>query len=292
MVRIVAATAVAFLVLSLSPAAHATTIHVPDEAPTIAAGIAAAANGDTVLVNAGTYVENIDFAALDITVASHYLVTADSTFIDNTVIQSQSPGTPVVTIAGGQTRDARLCGFTVTGGLPTDGCGIHISAADPTIDHNRIWQNRARYQGGGIRIEGGAPAVRHNRIEGNVTDNHISQHGGAGIFVFYGAPELEYNRIIGNIAGTSGLSWGGGICAMLSSPTIRSNVIGLNEASERGGGIACGECDPIIVDNEIYSNTAIDYCGGGIASRNGAPIIEGNLIYGNDGARFGGGLFY
>src|SRR5689334_1044970 len=45
-------------------------IHVPGDQPTIQAGIAAAANGDTVLVMAGTYYENINFNGKAIIVTS------------------------------------------------------------------------------------------------------------------------------------------------------------------------------------------------------------------------------
>jgi hypothetical protein len=292
MARRLSALIVVFPALATGPTALAAIIHVPLEQPTIQAGITAAATGDTVLVDAGSYIENVDFGNRTITVASLYLTTGDSTYVDDTVIRPLVPSTPVVTFAGGQPRQARLCGFTVTGALPADGCGIHCVNSSPTIDHNRIWSNRTRDEGAGLRIEGGAPAIRHNRIEANVTENYIGTYGGAGIFIVEGSPEIEYNRITGNTAGTSGLAWGGGICARWGAPVVHANVIGLNHASERGGGIAFEESDMVITDNEIYSNTVLDYCGGGIASRNGAPIIERNLIYDNDGARAGGGLFY
>jgi hypothetical protein len=46
------------------------TIHVPADQPTIQKAINVAANGDTVLVAPGTYVENIDFSGKVITVVS------------------------------------------------------------------------------------------------------------------------------------------------------------------------------------------------------------------------------
>ncbi len=50
--------------------ARATVINVPDDQPTIQAGIEASASGDTVLVQPDTYLENIDFNGKNIVVGS------------------------------------------------------------------------------------------------------------------------------------------------------------------------------------------------------------------------------
>jgi len=58
-----------------------TIINVPADQPTIQAGINVSVNSDTVLVQPGTYVENINFSGKLITVGSLYLTTADTTII-------------------------------------------------------------------------------------------------------------------------------------------------------------------------------------------------------------------
>ncbi len=164
--------ALAFLAIGLfiSASAGRATIHyVPEQHPTIQQGINAAGWGDTVLVNTGTYTENITLgnAEVDIVVASYYLVTGNESYITATQIQSAAVGLPVVLIMGGQSTDTRLCGFTITGGMGELGSGIRCIGSSPTIDHNHILGNCTEQSGGGIYVESGGPNIAHNRIAEN-----------------------------------------------------------------------------------------------------------------------------
>ena len=54
-------------------------------------------DGDTILVQPGTYVENIDFSGRNIVLGSLFLTTGDTTYIAQTIIDGDSSGS-VVTI--------------------------------------------------------------------------------------------------------------------------------------------------------------------------------------------------
>ena len=136
-----------FVLLVVSTCLFSTIINVPDDQPTIQAGIDVAIDADTVLVQPGTYVENINYNGKNITIASLFLTTQDTTYISQTIIDGNQNGT-VVSFENGETMGAVLTGFTITNG---SGGGIScVYNSYPRLENLVIIGNYAEYNGGGI----------------------------------------------------------------------------------------------------------------------------------------------
>ncbi len=122
------------LVLGMMPLlAQAATLNVPAEHLTIQKAINAASDGDTVLVDSGTYKENITFSGKAITVKSVNGTT--STIIDGNKLDS------AVTFSTAKTKDAVLKGFTITNGKASNGGGIHCYSSSPTVVNTIFWND-------------------------------------------------------------------------------------------------------------------------------------------------------
>ena len=67
-------------VLFVVTISKATIINVPADIDSIQGGINMAIDGDTILVQPGTYVENINFDGKNIVVSSLFLTTGDTTY--------------------------------------------------------------------------------------------------------------------------------------------------------------------------------------------------------------------
>ncbi|MHC4944239.1 MAG: right-handed parallel beta-helix repeat-containing protein, partial [Planctomycetota bacterium] len=224
--------------LFLPGLAFSATIKIPDHYPTIQEGIDAAADGDIVLVAAGTYVENIDFKGKAITVASE-------SGPDVTVIDGNQAGGVVIII--GSDSGTELDGFTITNGTDFYGGGIFSWESSPVIKNNLITGNTAKGpsfsgRGGGICCEDSTAIITCNIISNNTVEKD---------------------------------SWlpsdGGGIHCFNTYGTIVNNVITGNKTPDRGGGLYCFNSDPIIGNNLIVGNEASN--GGGI--HYGGAYFEG-----------------
>ena len=99
----------------------ATIINIPADQSTIQEGINVAVHGDTVLVQTGIYVENIDYNGMNITVASHFLTTQDTTYISQTIIDGNNYDSCVI-FENGEDTSAILCGFTIQNGFGDGSC--------------------------------------------------------------------------------------------------------------------------------------------------------------------------
>jgi parallel beta-helix repeat protein len=199
------------------------------DAPTIQAGIDSAATGDTVLVQAGTYVEDITFDGKLITVLA-------ASGPGNTILVGTSPVEHVVTFGSGEGRESRLEGFTIQGGLR----GIAIVNAEPTIVGNIITENGCMscnsFDGAGILCFGSLTKVWSPLITENDIRQNVATANGGGIAIEYAmTPEVLNNTIFDNEAKQSG----GGIYVITpeAGTVLQHNTIDSNIAALQGGGI-------------------------------------------------------
>jgi parallel beta-helix repeat protein len=244
--------------LSVSTATAQTTIRVPADQPTIQAAIGAGAQGDTVLVAPGTYVERLNFLGKAITVVSEGGPAV-------TIIDGSRAGA-VVTFNSGEGPAAVLRGFTVTNGGGFPGGGVTVSNASPTIESNVISGNTG-CDGIGIYVNFGSPRIANNEIFGNVRSGCSGGVGGAGVALVGAGTALIEDNIIADNTLTGGD--GGGITLFAAgAPVIRNNVIvrnsvsGLSPAAQGGGIWIVNRSDALIVQNLIVGNSAGE--GGGV----------------------------
>jgi hypothetical protein len=164
-------TVVAVSLMCASSAVSA-TLNVPGDYSTIQEAIDAAANqGDTIQVAAGTYPENLVWETKSIA-----LVGAGA---DVTIVDGSSSGSCLVMRNVPDT--ARVEGFTFTGGT-----GIPTNPAQPEIT-----------SGGGLFLEFSSPVMTRNTISGN------SAQFGGGLVLYSSSPLMKLNTIAYNSAGST-----------------------------------------------------------------------------------------
>jgi len=265
------------IVLLTTTCLYSTIINVPGDQPTIQAGIDASIDADTVLVQPGTYVENINYNGKLITVASLFLTTADTTYISQTIIDGNEFGS-VVTIASGEDSTTVLLGFTITNGVSGSGGGIYCNNSSPSLNNLTITSNTVWAWEGGHGFGGGIACWYDSSPSlNNVT---ISDNLGGGIYCYNSSPSLNNVTITGNytkfgdsLNSTNGK--GGGMdCRSNSSPTLTNVIIADNSADNAGGGINCmNNSNPSLQNVTITGNTS--YSGGGIHCRsNSNPSFD------------------
>ncbi len=263
-----------------------TIINVPGDQPTIQTGINAATNTDTVLVQPGTYVENINYNGKNITVGSLFLTTQDTIYISQTIIDGNQDGS-VVTFESGEDSTTVLAGFTVINGNGTEygsymyGGGIYCNVnSSPSLTNITIIDNSADRGGGIYCKENSSPDLDNVTITGNSANTY-----GGGIYCYQNSnPSLVNVAITGNSA--LDIAGGGIACENSSNLCLENVIISGNYAHLGGGGIYCSASNPCLNNVAITDNSS-DY-GGGICCAYSSPILENVTITDNFSVVCGG----
>jgi hypothetical protein len=206
-----------------------------------------------------------------------------------------------LTFENGESAEAVLTGFTITGGFGTAdtsipeeagylfwGAGIYCLNASPTITRNVIVNNNgplmieadqplALGYGGAIATVTSNPTITHNVIKNN------SAYAGAGIIVYLGDAQIRNNLIYDNSACV-----GGGVVLLYGGHLINNTIVG-NDSSKTidgqtgfaGNVYAASEPEfgPCLVVNNIICNAK---SGGGIYSVDtGQGLFAFNDVWNN-----------
>ncbi|MBN1561646.1 DUF1565 domain-containing protein [candidate division KSB1 bacterium] len=246
----------------------ATIIQIPVDMPSIQAGIDVASIGDTILVQPGTFIENINFAGKNLVVGSLFLTTRDTSFISATIIDGDSSGSTVI-FENGEDSTAVLTGFTLRNGAAQNGGGIYCFDSTPSLEYLTIKENTAYSSGGGIcYIRGWQSqfASEMTRITG-LTMAPSSFHALHPAISEVPDAKLSHVKIIGNKSDFGGGVYFGGAV----TPDMKSVRISENSATF-GGGICCFGAGPLMSNVTIRMNRA-DICGGMYCSST-APTFD------------------
>ncbi len=231
---------------------------------TIQAAINAAGNGDTILVDEGTYSENITFP----TDARGITVKATGTAA-NTIIRGSGANAAVVTFSAAAAV-AKLDGFTLD---------------------NQASNSLTR----GVAISGGAtPTIKNCIIKGNTP---TSSAVGAGVYITGAGATLE-NTIIGQSgAANTTAGNGGGLYATTSTYdiTLTGCTIAYNTSGNIGGGVYFSALTGAITFSgcTIDHNTSVNTGGAGMYVTSSSVTLANTDITNNvlTGSASGGGLW-
>ena len=253
------------------------TINIPADYATIQAGLNAADSTDTVLVQLGTYPENIIWPETN---GIMLLSAGDSstTIIDGSGMSSVIYMNPQTTIIDSTTL---IQGFKITnGGNVTNGGGIFLDNVSPTIKQISLCGNSATMEGGGIYLTDSAPILMKTFIANN------SAQYGSGMYLSVSSPSITGVVIKGN----SAVEKGGGLYLSASNPTLLNVVISENDARCGGGIYSYPLSNPIFNQVIVLNNSASNYGGGMCFSHFANPTFIDVTVVGNSASQYGGGI--
>ena len=124
-------------------------IHIPDDAPSITAGLAISEPGDTILISTGTYFES------EIELISDVVILGEDLDPTTVVIDGQGYGT--ILIGENLSEHTEISYITVTGGRDINGGGVNLQSSSPVFRHCVFRDNPSLGMGGAAHLVSSSP---------------------------------------------------------------------------------------------------------------------------------------
>lgn len=262
---------------------HGDVLHVPGDHPTIQAAITAATPGSQILVEPGTYSENINFAGKPLTLRS-------SEGPERTILSGSGSSRVIVCNMTG-TNEAWIEGFTIT---RTSGSGGGITITGLVTLKNCNVKGHTASSGSGLQISSGAPAIIDCVFENN-TSTATSGGGGGGAIVTGGTP-IFTNCTFRNNTGTASSGRGAGVRITAGQPQFvgchfENNV--LTGSTSRGAAVAASgnATTAVFTDCTFTANSAFQAGGAIYATNNGSLAANASIFHSNMTQQWGGAVY-
>ena len=275
--------------------------YVPTDFAQIQDAIEIAENGDSVIIEEGTYYQQFNFIGKAITVGSEFLIDTITSHISKTIIDGSffvnQDTASIVSFISREDTNSVLCGLTLQNGSGTYGKGdgynwrtggaIILSSSGATIKNN-IFKNNSITKpaltyvtGGGIDCfnlpEDKGLIIENNKFHENKVEGKNSWGGAINCENSSGRVRIEKNIVIKNSVNGTSQGNGGGISVVVgnnnkiavSNNYVNKNIV--NGGADDGGGIFAMNCKIDILNNIITENSCY-----GTSKGSGGGISVGN----------------
>ena len=240
--------------------ARASLRRVPQDHPTITSALAAAAPGDSIWVDTGTYSVAANGEVFPIVIGKNDLrlmgAGAGASVLD--------AGNAASVIVHSAASGGRVSGFTITGGSAPLGGVVQILSGNVELDHNRFVHNGASVGGASVSTHGtAAPWIHHNvfldsystsgadvhalrlnaRTAGVFEHNLVAHSDGNGLLTVDSVTTQVRNNIFFR-NGIPSPPRGRGICWISDLPArVRHNLFFANQAAAMFWSLGGGDYD-------------------------------------------------
>jgi predicted outer membrane repeat protein len=247
-------------------------------ADSIQGAIGTAPYGSTIVLEPGTYNENINLGNKAIKLQS--TDPSNPQIVRSTIIDGQASGS-VITCNTGDGSGIVIDGLTITNGSATDGGGIFfyssstaVRAGTPIVRNCVFSGNNATDRGGGLYMERCSPQISNCLFTDNTATGWNGFGGGISVWQ---VPNLAITncRFINNTAPNMN-AFGGGLGIYGTKAVIEDCLFYGNTSGHSAGGVCIHAWSTVSLINCEIENNTTRFAGGGIYVYNNYAVTMNN----------------